>query len=172
MHPLLKTPVVQMMADPTEAVSGLIERIERSGGPDRDLDAAIYHDLLGFCRHAKKERTGAQSDTGFDCMDCGADSWGNKSRKGGYPVGQGLHDSAPRYTASLDDAVTLVPDGWYWRAGHGVLWPGWAHLNVKHPDHCDYGDEHTAHAETPALALCAAALKARETTPPIKGDAS
>lgn len=92
-------------------LSGLIERVEAGVGPDRSIDAAIYHDLLGFCRHANQERTGAQSDTGFDCMDCGADSWGNKSRKGGYPAGQGLHDSAPRYTASLDAAMTLVPNG-------------------------------------------------------------
>jgi len=71
--------------------------------------------------------------------------------------------SARYYTASLDAARTLVPEGWYWRAGHGVLWAGWAHLNRKHPDHCDRDDEHSAHAETPALALCAAALRARAT---------
>lgn len=58
-------------------------------------------------------------------------------------------------------AASLVPEGWYWRAGHGVLWPGWAHLNAKHPDHCLREDEHSAHAETPALALTAACLKAR-----------
>jgi len=69
----------------------------------------------------------------------------------------------PAYTASLDAAVTLVPEGWYWRAGHGVLWAGWAHLNRKHSDHCDRDDEHSAHAETPALALCTASLRARAT---------
>lgn len=63
--------------------------------------------------------------------------------------------------AYLDAAMQLVPEGWYWRAGSGVLWPGWAHLNRKHPDHCDYDDEHSAHAATPALALCAASLRAR-----------
>ncbi len=93
-------------------LSELIERIEAASGPDREIDHAIYHDLLGFCRHLNKKRTGAQSDTGFDCLDCGADSWGNKSREGGYPAGQGLHDSAPRYTASIDAAMTLVPEGW------------------------------------------------------------
>ena len=82
----------------------------------------------------------------------------------------GFGTSAGKFAAALEAnafesaAVNLVPEGWYWRAGHGVLWPGWAHLNRKHPDHCDRGDEHSAHAETPALALCAASLRAHTST--------
>lgn len=78
----------------------------------------------------------------------------------GYVPDEPQHGCA-EFTRSIDAAMTLVPEGWYWRAGHGVLWPGWAHLNRKHPDHCEREDEHSAHAETPALALCAAALRAR-----------
>ena len=71
----------------------------------------------------------------------------------------------PRYTTSLDAALTLVPadpkGGWYWRVGHSSLYRGWAHLNRYHPDNCDTGDETSANAATPALALCMAALRAR-----------
>lgn len=154
------------MTYPTEAVSGLIERIEAGGGRCRAIDATIYHDLLGFCRHANKERTGAQSDTGFDCMDCGADSWGNKSRKGGYPVGQGLHDSAPRYTASIDAALSLVPAGRRMVVQQRRSYePFWVSFML------DGGTEYdaTGRAKTLALAIAAAALRARETTPSIKG---
>lgn len=132
-------------------IQRLVERIEGASGPDREIDALIYHDLLGFCRHARKVKTGAQSDTGFDCLDCGADSWGNKSRKGGYPAGQGLHDSAPRYTASIDAAMTLVGDDFF--------------RIERHPMYGVYafvGDD-DAYAETPALAITLAALRARIT---------
>lgn len=64
----------------------------------------------------------------------------------------------PRYTASLDAAMSLVPEGW------GVMLhvsENGLHSNVclarSHPTNlATYGD-----AATPALALCAAALKAR-----------
>lgn len=70
-----------------------------------------------------------------------------------------------KLTSSLDAAVTLVPhhDGrrWFWRAGESSLYRGWAHLNRVHPDNCDRKDEASANAATPALALCAASLRAR-----------
>lgn len=147
----------------TDDLSGLIERVEAGVGPDRSIDAAIYHDLLGFCRHANQERTGAQSDTGFDCMDCGADSWGNKSRKGGYPAGQGLHDSAPRYTASLDAAMTLVPDGWLiaglWERNTSL--PNWRwKAELWSPDADANVSAIAKNSDTPAIALVAASLRA------------
>jgi hypothetical protein len=134
----------------------LAERVEAAPGPDRELDQAIYHDVLGYCRHVRTERSGAQSDTGFDCLDCGADSWGNKS-KPPYPPGQKLHDAAPAYTESLDAAMTLVPEGSVWLRKSpetmSIYTPPtnekvWAH-------HID------GKGATPALALTAAALRAR-----------
>lgn len=65
------------------------------------------------------------------------------------------------YTASVDTAMLLVPEGWYWRVGHSTLYAGWANVHSKHPDFCDREDEHFAKAATPALALTAAALRAR-----------
>lgn len=70
-----------------------------------------------------------------------------------------------QYTRNMAAAVSIVPKdekgGWFWRAGYGSAYPGWAHLNRYHPDHCDRTDETTAYGKTPELALCAAALRAR-----------
>lgn len=72
----------------------------------------------------------------------------------------GVPIPGPAYTASIDAAVRLVPEGWFWRVGHSTLYDGWAHINRRHPDSCEHGDEHSAQSATPALALCAAALRA------------
>lgn len=79
--------------------------------------------------------------------------------KGCWHTGRRPTDLGPRFTASLDDAMKLVPGGWYWRVGHSTLYAGWAGLNAKHPDFCDRNEETFAKAATPALALCAAALR-------------
>jgi hypothetical protein len=62
------------------------------------------------------------------------------------------HD-LPAYTASLDAAMSLVPEGMLWLAGYAV--DGRAIATV------DF--DHQRAAATPALALCAAALRARAT---------
>jgi hypothetical protein len=54
-----------------------------------------------------------------------------------------------RYTASLDGAVTLVPEGAQWT------------LTVDGPRFLAHVSGFTATAATPALALCSAALRAR-----------
>lgn len=56
-----------------------------------------------------------------------------------------------RAEASLDAAMTLVPEGWEWRAdstGVAECWNG-------------SPNDVTCHSTTPALALCAASLRAR-----------
>ena len=112
----------------------LAERAEKASGPDRELDKAIWA-ALGNCNH---DRTG-----GYICLDCGKDTYGEKS--------------APVFTASLDAAMTLVPEGWCfevtcWKDGNGT-----ACVSQYNP-----GDQdHTGHAATPAIALVAAALRAR-----------
>ena len=76
--------------------------------------------------------------------------------------GKGLQP--PRYTTSIDAALTLVPNGWHyqiikWRCGLGrkkAIEVRLAESGAK------YFDEPTAAANTPALALCIAALKARK----------
>lgn len=67
------------------------------------------------------------------------------------------HGNAPAYAASLDAAVTLVPEGCKWGLYHDP--------DCKHPkgNSAAWVDNHFARyaAATPALALCAASLRAR-----------
>jgi hypothetical protein len=111
----------------------LAERCEQAAGPDRELDAEIARFLV---------LAGAEDIA--------------RSRYGwSY------------FTASLDAAVTLVPvemprnlrpGEWWWML---ETWPDECRASV----HYENGDpailEESAKAATPALALCAAALRAR-----------
>jgi hypothetical protein len=103
-----------------------------------------------------------RKDISSNCLECGS-SFKRETlvieRDGALVLMNELR--IPPLTASLDEAKSLVPDGWFWRVGHSTLYAGWAGLNAKHPDHCDKDDEAFAEAATPALALCAAALRAR-----------
>ena len=79
-----------------------------------------------------------------------------------------VHSPTP-YTASLDAAMTLVPEGWC-----KTVADYWCESDDKPPFFADCGDLPAvkrgdkdaviveAYANTPALALCAAALRARE----------
>ena len=123
------------MTDPTTLLA-LAERCEQAAGPDRELDCHIHALIEG--RNIRPER------------------WIETVR---------LHDHAvPRYTASLDAAVTLVPEGYYWQAANGKRRhsepQACADLFVAHgPNRGDMS--FTADAATAALALCAAALRVR-----------
>lgn len=74
-------------------------------------------------------------------------------------------DETPLYTASLDAAMTLVPEGWYVHRLHQ-----WVADNFTWS--CDLAKKDMRLARpvsvedcaTPALALCAAALRARAHT--------
>lgn len=73
----------------------------------------------------------------------------------------------PAFSTSVDAALTLVPKGWYWRAGRTTLFSGWAFIHQTHPDQGELGKnefaankEHRCGEWTPALALCLAALRA------------
>jgi hypothetical protein len=113
---------------------------EAAEGPDRELDAEIMRLFTNS----------VESDDG--------DWW------------YGPHDEMPRkvpaFTASIDAALTLVPEGWKWSLhsadDHSVPcaycvpnmgrlpWPEWV-TDIL--------------ATSPALALCAAALRARAEPP-------
>lgn len=58
-------------------------------------------------------------------------------------------------------AMTLVPEGWNWKVGHsGYRASSWVMEGVRGGY---VGNE--SYAVTPALALCAAALRARDASP-------
>lgn len=121
----------------------LPDRIERAEGPCRELDAEIAA-AVGV-KHGP--------DSGW-CNNHNGDYWT-------------VDESAPAYTASLDAATTLVPEGCGWFAAWGQTSPsepmGGA-IITAHAKFAGYdvANDPIAEAEaaTPALALCAAALRA------------
>lgn len=80
----------------------------------------------------------------------------------GFDAIQELH-LLPNPTTSIDDALTLVPEGWslagLWEAVNPKDRPWWG-VDLRHDD--PYEARRTLGAKTPALALCLAAVKARE----------
>lgn len=112
-------------------LSELAARVEAATGPDRELDARITVALDGL------------------------GEWG-ELRRSGYAI---QDFKAPPYTASLDAAMTLVPEGWF--------------INRLNEDIGERRFESTLYRRKPplngkegsgasfALALCAAALRSR-----------
>lgn len=130
-------PATALSAD----IAGLIERLSKADAPCRCLDESIVHAL---CPGAIIQTyvQGDEEKTVFHAEPLVA----NK-------------DYVPRYTASIDAALTLVPEGVEWRLGSAshrkgfvvTFWlPGDGGLVRIHVD-----------APTPALTLCIAALRAR-----------
>jgi hypothetical protein len=140
------------------ALTELAVRCECAEGPDRALDVAIG--LAGKFYVAEPRYLGAEPMIGY------VDDDGSR-----VEPGNGAQDGlVPPYTASLDAAMTLVPtDGsmnfvefsWSWEPQEPEVWPA---ASVRwYPPHKSGPDWHAfvVSARTPALTLCAAALRAR-----------
>jgi len=123
----------------------LADRVENLDGPSREVDVLIGA-IFGLCPHKTTTYERCQGDSGYTCDECGADSWGNRSKSG-----QRLDDKIPAYTASLDAAMQLVPAGVEWQVNKEAT-GGFAQC---------VGFEGESWCDTPALALCTAALRAR-----------
>lgn len=162
----------------------LSERVERLEGPDREIDAEIMFDLYAKpCGVSKKDggprgylwpEDNPSWSFGIRFPDRNR-GWFAEQRRAGD--GERLlieRDGAlvlmndlrvPPLTASLDAAMSLVPEGW----AHGYRWNakhrtarGWCEFIPEPP----FAPEELLTFEsrkcaTPAIALCAAALKAR-----------
>ena len=112
-------------------LTALIERVEAATGPDREVDAEI---ACAMCRFRLPTHTARPDPIAPGRVrDC----------VGGWV--------APTYTASLDAALTLVPSGFDWLLDSGRI-----AIVGRRP-----AGPFTARAATPALALTAAALRAR-----------
>ena len=130
---------------------------------EKPLNDAIAR-VVGMCLHPNTTWSAYQSDTGFTCDDCGADSWGNRSKDGSN---RRLHDPVPAYTSSLDAALTLTAllpgllsvEG-SWEPDQPEVWPAWTirWYPRDKSGHDWHGQVETA--ATPALALCVTALRA------------
>jgi hypothetical protein len=110
----------------------LADRVERLTGPDREVDAAIM-------------RLFTNSVESYD-----GDFWYGPHGTIGEPV--------PAYTASIDAALTLVPEGWAWMAGCAAGEGFFASLAIM-DEECR-APEVDVTASTSALALTAACLRA------------
>lgn len=131
----------------------LADRVEGLSGPDREIDAEIY---------------AAVSVGKWGCYSARL-----SSKRGAvvryYENGRHGVATAPAYTRSIDDAKSLVPEGSLFTAR--TLWDrdkvvGFASVSryeTAGPDDAlrrYWMDEHQGNAATPALALCAASLRA------------
>ena len=118
----------------------LAERAERAEGADRDLDAEMFARVI--LRQAVPLLL----------------------RLSGWVEHDEQDECAPAFTASLDAALSLVPEGWRWSLDHTQM-PGCrdcGRATLYAPgDGWTPADVAEIYAATPALALVAAALRAR-----------
>jgi len=138
----------------------LIERLEAATGPCRELDAEVFASVY------PDKVPGPIVESGY----------GWRYDKGHWWLATGEDARTPpkcvfpgRYTASIDAALTLVPEGWgYTLCTQPPDHKPWASVVEWQPD--DKGKMWTGNhmarsgevkASTPAHAICIAALKAR-----------
>lgn len=124
----------------------LIKRLEEATGPSRELDAEI-----------------AVASGGYFFGD------GELCYRDGETIvhpGHGGIDLAPKYTSSIDAALTLVPEGW---ARESAAWPdGLATVTLEGTHIKEDGDRWHHHSDGrvdaahrhEAIALCIASVKA------------
>jgi hypothetical protein len=134
-------------------------KCEQTTGPDRELDLAIGLTALGW----------EWADNPFDdnpILDIGAPN------QIGWKAGNPPPECVPSPTSSLDAAQTVLPEGWerflcgWTRTTKRGLF-GWAEVRCETlPRRCIDTDVVSSDAATPALALCAAALRARASDTP------
>jgi hypothetical protein len=88
--------------------------------------------------------------------------WDAVGRPAEYLV-RDLKLDPPDYTCSLDAAWMLVPEGWGVSLSTPGLFHGTPQARLKHPERNPFGEGEAMRgsAATPALAICAGALRAR-----------
>ena len=136
----------------SEMTSGLVERIEAATGLDRELDAAIAAAL----------RIGTEHDWARNYP-----KWEGRSDGRVHLEKHGPSFAAPTYTASIDAAMTLVPEGWSVDLSLPGPFDGMPYAKLMSLERNPYGlgESIKGKAPTPALAICAAALRARAPLP-------
>ena len=112
---------------------------------------------------ALEKATGADRVLDFWCWWWGKATHDGKAPDSDYVAANIRSNDAPRYTASIDAALTLVPEGLGWGIPYGPC-KEYSGTRERIWWEAEVGPA-TAEAFTPALALCIAALKARGDTP-------
>lgn len=138
----------------------LIERLAAAQGPSRELDAEIAYFAIGEPRGNRYwQWRGMQPKDAANVTI--ADYW--RAR-------------APKFTESIDAALTLVPEGWallrldqyYDQNNPSMGWGAKLRCYERPETGLIIGERLGGN---PALALCIAALKARAALPAIDGNA-
>lgn len=128
-------------------LSDLIARVEAASGPDRRLDAEIACAIMFTDLRPAEPDDHKEHQRGFPPSE--GDIW--------CPTGFLM---ARSYTRSIDEALTLLPEGWWWSAGV-----------CRRENHASVGSEigtvegeliFDAFGKTAPLALLAAILRARQ----------
>ena len=155
------------------SLSDLIARLRQSTGPDRELDAHIaasvglpmtFCDFDAGCYHGGCRSPGCGKPLGLT------------DERRSYPHDWRDDERLPRYTSSIDAAMTLVPEGWRVNSGDfsvegrfawmltlaGQPRTEWFARRRSMTDDYD-GDPlyMSGRGKTLSIALCIAALKAR-----------
>jgi hypothetical protein len=127
-------------------------------GAERELDATIYLTAFGDRPY------GVITGNKHQVVGVGTLSGYVEAYRDVLTADDALHDDVvPRYTASLDAAMTLIPAGLTWEVSTDYV-PALAGI-YSGTDDDDGLPAYQGEAATPALALCAAALRARASTP-------
>lgn len=122
----------------------LIARLESADGPSRELDCLIAAAVDWQIECATITPANAIKAFGLDWMVESADLYNS------------IFNQLPRYTTSIDAAMTLVPECHFWSICMKGETTGYSACCQERGDALEWHD-----AATPALALAAAALKAR-----------
>lgn len=137
----------------------LIEQLEQAEGPSRELDAEIAAAVRYF---PKNVGFVWKNDLEANCPEIGRVTCVTSLGTGGP------HYESPRYTASIDAALTLVPGSnehtaLFWQLGDDGAGGNPADFLARLLI-CTNLTSHQfrAVAATPALALCIVAIRARE----------
>ena len=130
----------------------LIARLEAATGPCRELDAAI---MAVFYVRDKRDigvREGWQDEDYDNCLPVKSEVWVDRS------TDKWVSTHAFKFTASIDAALTLVPEG-YFPVIDFVFNRAWIRT-ADGKDHPNIAQCNKPQA-TPALAICIAALRAQ-----------
>jgi hypothetical protein len=134
-----------------EKLLALAERCKMATKRDTEAETMIYAEINGW----PTEWRGNALVRLTDFYPIGTIDLSERNRFTG-------HIGAPAYTASIDAAIALVPEGHTWSVGDwSAADKGVAATCWPPNDLCPVGFEGISRAATPALALCAAALRAR-----------
>ena len=130
----------------------LADRIEQADGPSRVLDEEIMALLYVRDERHIGAREGWRDEPFEQCTPVKSNVWIDPK------TDKWVSTHAHHFTTSIDDAMTLVPACREWHAGKQFKGGGSAYILCSKV----LRDPIYVSASTPALALCAAALRAQE----------